>query len=248
MSTINILEEKFHVTSSDTDFTKTLKPGALINMLIQIAWHHANILDFGTDLLHKENLVWVLSRIHVKINHFPFWNEELFFSTWPKGIRRLFYLRDFEVCDSQNNIVARATSEWLLIDSKSKRPKLIHPENNIFQQNKDKHALTNEVPVLETIDPETSRFSNTVKYSDLDLNRHLTTTRYIDWMTDTFDIEFLSKHKCKEIVANFLREIPYNETVDILRSESKDATHYNFAFRKPQESNDFFRGKLCFKS
>jgi len=246
MSTKNILEEKIHVTSADTDFTKTLKPSALINMLIQVAWHHAEILGFGIDLLHRENLIWMLSRIHVKVHSYPCWNEILSLSTWPKGIRRLFYLRDFEICDSQNNIVARATSEWILIDIKTKRPKLFQPENNIFHQNKDKHALKNEVPLLETIPSGFETFCNKVHYSDIDLNQHLTTTRYIDWMMDTFDIGFLRKNKCKEIITNFLREIPYNETVDILRSKKDGAVCYDFTFRKPQESKDFFRGKLCF--
>lgn len=241
-----ILKENFQITSADTDFSKTLKPSGLINMLIQAAWHHAEILGFGVDMMHRESLVWMLSRIQAKIYLQPLWNENLSIITWPKGIRRLFYIRDFEVHNSLNSIVAHATSEWLLIDVKAKRPRLYNPENNIFNKNKGKHALMNVVPILESTNINAESFSNRVTYSDVDLNRHLTTTRYIDWMMDTFSMDFHSRNKCMGLTLNFIREIPYDEKVDIQRSEDNSSNCFSFAFKKHATEKDLFRGHLCF--
>ena len=241
-----IHEEHTQITSADTDFTKILKPGSLINMLIQIAWHHAEKLGFGMEFLHREELVWMLSRMHIKIYDYPSWNEHLSFTTWPKGIRRLFYLRDFEAYGLKNHLMAQATSEWLLIDLKTRRPKLFNPENNIFNQNKDKHALMNEVPVIQDLNEKYETFNNTACYSDLDLNQHLTTTRYIDWMLDTLPIELLRRNKCKELIVNFIREVHYNEQVEILRSGDEDSKTFQFAFRKSGDAKDLFRGQVSF--
>ena len=241
-----ILKENFQITSADTDFSKTLRPSALINMLIQVAWHHAEILEFGVDMMNRESIIWMLSRMQIRIYLHPFWNDNLSITTWPKGVRRLFYLRDFEVHDSLDRLVAQATSEWILIDVKAKRPKLYNPENNIFNQNKDKHALKNAVSVLDAINTDAESFSNQVKYSDVDLNQHLTTTRYIDWMMDTYSMEFHSKNKCKALILNFIREVPFSEKVDIQRTKDNSINCFHFGFKKPDGEKDLFRGQLCF--
>ncbi len=241
-----ILKENIQITSADTDFSKTLRPSSLINMLIQVAWHHAEVLEFGMDMMHREGLVWMLSRMQTKIYQQPFWNDSLSITTWPKGIRRLFYIRDFEVHDSQNRLVAQTTSEWLLIDIKVKRPKLYNQESIIFNQNKDKHSINNAVPILEAIGGDAESFSNQVNYSDVDLNQHLTTTRYIDWMMDTFSMDFHAKNKCKALILNFIREAPYNEKVEILRFNDQTSNCFDFSFKKPEGEKDLFRGQLCF--
>lgn len=243
-----ILEEIFPVTSADTDFTKTLRPSSLINMLIQIAWHHAEMLGFGMTFLHDYNLVWMLSRMHIKIYSRPFWNSDLKLSSWPKGIHRLFYLRDFEVLNTLGKKVAEATSEWLIIDLSTRRPKLYQPENNIFQENKDRHALSDLVPNLKTGESKYEGFVNKVVYSDIDLNYHLTTTRYIDWMLDTLDMAFHEKKFCIEIIMNFIKEVPFGEEVSIYRYRSAPDEIYSFEFQSMDRKQIFFRGQLRFTS
>lgn len=243
-----IIEESMQVTSADTDFTKTLRSSSLINMLIQIAWHHAEKLGFGMEFLHTNGLVWMLSRMHLKINSKPFWNSHLQLQTWPKGIHRLFYLRDFEVSDKLNQTIAKATSEWLIIDLKTKRPKLYQPENNIFQENKNKHAIENNVPNLKTPSSEFAIYNNRVVYSDIDLNNHLTTVRYVDWMMDTFELEYLEKSLCEDIVINFIREVPFGTEVIIKRFELSPNKKYSFEFLSNDMTQIYFRGQLQFSS
>lgn len=243
-----ILDESSRVTSADTDFTKTLRASSLVNMLIQIAWHHAEILGFGMDFLHSNELVWILSRMHIKFYSKTSWNNKLRLSTWPKGINRLFYLRDFEVEDDSKNSVARATSEWLIIDLQTRRPKLYQPENNIFQENKDRHAITSLVAVLKCPDSKYSAFSNKVVYSDVDLNNHLTTTRYIDWMMDTFDLKFFEMVSCTDMILNFLREIPFGSKVLVRRYELEPNKNYLFEYLSSDEGQVYFRGQLQFST
>jgi medium-chain acyl-[acyl-carrier-protein] hydrolase len=243
---IPILSEDTLVTSADTDFTRTLKPGALVNFHIQVAWHHAQNLGFGIDFLHENALVWMLSRMHIKIYCYPHWDEYIKLQSWPKGIRRLFYLRDFRFFDQQNNIISEATSEWLIINLASRRPKLYNPDHNIFQENTGKHALEGEVPVLSTPMSEADIFANKVVYSDVDLNQHLTTTRYVDWMFDCFDLDFLKQNPYSELVLNFIKEIPYGSKVEIRRFSPVNDSNYYFEFIGPENNLVFFRGMAGF--
>ena len=97
-----VLIEQFPVTSADVDHTRKLKMSAMVNIFIQIAWHHAEKLGFGIDFLHEHGLVWMLSRLQLKLGHQPSWNEQITASSWPKGIRRLFYLRDLLFKNSED--------------------------------------------------------------------------------------------------------------------------------------------------
>jgi medium-chain acyl-[acyl-carrier-protein] hydrolase len=239
-----ILREEFIVTSADCDHSRQLKVSSLVNMFIQIAWHHAEKLGFGIDFLHGNGMVWMLSRLQLKFGEQPNWNENIKASTWPKGIRRLFYLRDLHFEDSKGSKIVEGTSEWLMIDLKARRPKLYQPENNVFKQNLDRHALSGEIEVIEMPSSSPEEFNRLVHYSDIDLNHHLTTTRYIDWMFDTFSPDYIAENKPKGLVLNFIREIPCNTEVLIKRHNEKRC--YLFEFAAPHEKQVFFRARLDF--
>lgn len=240
------LKESYIVTSADIDFRKRLTPSNLVNIFIQIAWHHAEALNFGIDFMHKNHTVWMLSRLHIKIMQDATWNEKLEVFTWPKGINRLFYQRDFEVYNTNQEKMAAGTSEWLIIDIQARRPKLFQADHHIFNPEYIKHAIDSHVPVLNTPEINGEIFTRTVRYSDIDLNEHLTTTRYIDWMFDTFEPEYLTSRSCKELIVNFTREIPYGSPVKIVRYNINDGKNYLFEFFHPEQNQLFFRGSLAF--
>jgi acyl-ACP thioesterase len=241
-----IQKETYPITSADIDFTKRTKVSSLTNLFIQSAWHHAESLGFGIDVLHKHECAWMLSRLQIRLFKTPSWNEMISIHTWPKGIHRLFYQRDFKVFTIDQSEVACGTSEWLIIELKTKRPKLIHADYHIFNPDQVMHAIDSPVPVLQAPSTLPEIFTRQVMYSDMDLNSHLTTTRYIDWMFDTFDTEFLSSNSCREVAVNFLREIPHNTAVSIARYKSVGNTSYFFEFSNLENNMVFFRGQLIF--
>jgi medium-chain acyl-[acyl-carrier-protein] hydrolase len=242
-----ILEEKFLVTSADNDFKGNLRVSSLVNMFIQIAWHHAEELGLGINYLHQNHLAWVLSKLYLKIDSLPQWNDTLKLVTWPKGIHRLFYLRDLEVFNDAGHRIACATTEWLLIDTKTKMQKLQGPEEEIFSKNKDNHAIDGLVEDLSPLAVNSTSYLLKTSYSDIDLNRHLTTTRYIDWMFDTFNMDYHKMYQCNEVILNFIREVPYGVEVSANRISHSDKNCHEFEFTRKDEKQVLFRGRLQFK-
>lgn len=119
----------FEVSSADTDMFARLRLSAMANMLIQSAINSADILGFGFNGLREHNLFWVLSRLVIEIQKPLMWYDKQWVETWPKDLERILYLRDFLIRDGKDNVVAKATSGWLAIDLKSKRPKQIEGIN-----------------------------------------------------------------------------------------------------------------------
>ncbi len=235
----------FEVTSADTDMEARLRLGALVNFLIQSAIRSADSLGFGFRGIRTQRLFWVLSRLTVKINR-PFtWYEPLEVETWPKDIERIIYLRDFNVRDGEGKPVILATSGWLAVDLESRRPKKIdNTHADMFSILHDKHAL--ELPP-EKLMPADGEDTYEIKstYFDLDLNKHVTSSRYVDWMMDTFGPDFHKSHYPSALSVNYLKETMPGETMRISRRKEREDT---FLFEGTNLSSDTtaFRGKIVF--
>jgi acyl-ACP thioesterase len=209
------LKTKYKVTSADTDMFSRLKPGSLVNYLIQSAISSAENLGFGFSDLKQEHLFWVLNRLSIEIYRPVNWNEEIEVETWPKNIERIFYIRDFFVRDAQNKVIAKASSAWLAIDLITKRPGNFNKEKmELFTALKDINALQYSPEKLGAIKKQ-SETHITPTYFDIDLNKHVTSTRYVDWMMDTFSIDFHKENYPKTLSINYMKETMLGETITL---------------------------------
>lgn len=59
-------------------------------------------------------------------------------------------------------------------------------------------------------------------FSDLDMNNHITSMRYLDWAADTFDYEYLNTHLVQSVDINFNHELPINTETTLLRQQTND--------------------------
>jgi len=235
----------YHITSADTDMNSRLRLGSLVNLLIQSAISSADSLGFGLRMLRHQKLFWVLSRLTVEIYKPLTWYQSGEVETWPKNLDKILYLRDFLVRDNDHQIVTKATSGWLAVDLETKRPKTfdgIHAL--IFNQLRDKHAL-NTLPEKLLPVKEGEVFEVKTGFFDIDLNGHVTATRYIDWMMDTFSIEFHQINYSKKLSINFLHETMPGETIILTRTTGDEKSFAFEGFNKT--SNTFvFRGFIEF--
>lgn len=247
---INPLEElalhsNFKITSADADMEARLRIGALCNYLIQSAINSADKLGFGYGGIRQQNLFWVLSRLTIEILK-PFgWSEKIDVETWPKDIDGIFYLRDFLIRDESQSIITRATSGWLAIDIETKRPKkvdAIHAE--MFIHLKNKHALEQLPEKLNSLSSGDSFDINSTFY-DLDLNKHVTSTRYIDWMIDSFPYDFIRENYPKSLTVNFIKETMLGDKIRIIRNQSA-YNEFQFEGTNITKNTTAFRGKICF--
>ncbi len=239
------LYSAFKITSADTDMYMRVKLGGVVNLLIQSAINSAESLGFGFRGLRKQQLYWVLSRLTVEIYQPLAWNQEVEVETWPKTIEGLLYMRDYIIRDKSQNIIARATSGWLAIDAETKRPKLLDGvAAEMFVFLKDKHALK-ELPEKLPATNEGVVFEVQSGYFDFDLNRHVTSTRYVDWMMDTYNVDFHKIHYPKKLSINFMKETLPGDSINILRG-SHNGLQYNFEGTNQAQKTVAFRGKIEF--
>ncbi len=236
----------FSVTSADTDMYSRLRLGGLINFLIQSAIQSADDLGFGFGDISRQKLFWVLSRLTLEIYRPLEWYEEVEVETWPKDVERIIYLRDFVVRDKNKKVVARATSGWLAVDLETKRPKRIEGVGaDFFTHLNEKHALEKSPEKIGPVKEAGDAFEIQSSYYDIDLNRHVTSTRYIDWMMDTFSIDFHEQNYPSGLSINYMKETKPREIIRLNRTET---AKNRFLFEGDNVGADTtaFRGKIEF--
>ncbi len=239
------LTTKYEVSSAETDMFGRMRLSAFTNLLIQSAIKSADSLGFGWKGMNEQQLFWVLSRITVQISKMPKWYDKISIETWPKDIHKILYLRDYFVRDADDNIIAKATSAWLALDYKTHRPKHVSSEYiGQFTLLKDKHAIVTLPEKLPETEGEIVNEINT-DYFDIDMNKHVTSTRYIDWMTNTFSPEFHETNSVRSLSMNYMKETSLGSTISLAKEQS-EKNQYHFEGKNIQANSIAFRGKLVY--
>ncbi len=181
-----VFRKRFEVHSYDTDTTMQLSFAGLARYLQDIASFHADRLGLGYDYLLTENKAWVLRQLKIATSGRARWKDTVLIETWPKMPDRLLAWRDFLVFDGQGRQIAKATSAWLLIDMKNRRPLRMDPQ--MFEKyHFRKMDVFEEKPApLPKTDPGEKVYETTVRYSRLDMNDHVNNAEFTGWVTDAW--------------------------------------------------------------
>ncbi|MHC4309265.1 MAG: acyl-[acyl-carrier-protein] thioesterase, partial [Planctomycetota bacterium] len=139
--------------------------------------------------LNEINGYWVLSNIRIEINLLPKWNDEVTIRTWPSGITRLIATREFVGKTQDGRELFRASSEWMILNKDTNRPKNL----SVLNMNSlavGPKVIEKEIERLKPIDDYTQVGQVPVPYSSIDLNGHVNNTEYVRWGLDALRAKF----------------------------------------------------------
>ncbi len=242
MNCNNIYEQKFKILSFLIDNKSQLKPYYLLSYLQEVAWAHVNEYNIGWDYLNHCNKFWAIIRYHIIIERMPKWNEEVILQTWGKPYGNLLQPRDFEMIDSNKNIIIRATSSWVILDKTTGKPQKLDDYKFKYFENKEKNAIFECAPKIEKTNFFNSPVIKQVVYSDLDINQHVNNARYFQWTMDEFSSEFHMKYELKEIFVNYIAQAKSGESYAVNYQEIKPGT-FNTLIFSPDDNREFCRIK-----
>lgn len=215
------LSRSYRIPSAGCDAARRLPPSSLVSDIIDLAVAHADAIGVGFDAMEPHGIMWVLGRLSIETSRWPAMFDEFSLTTWVEGVNRLFSERDFEI--NVNGITAGyARTVWSAIDLKTRRSASLSPvtEGLSYVADKDRACPIDRAPRLGApAEPDSAR-SYTFVLSDLDLNRHVTTTRYVDLMVDNIPLDLYDRSRIARIDLAFHREARYGDQVDILSAHS----------------------------
>jgi len=209
----NIWQETYQIRSYEVDCYHRLSVLAIFNFMQEVASRHAEALGVSIQQLLSENYTWLLSRLKIRIVSSPAWKDRIVLRTWPSGTRRLFALRDFEILNKDNQLVAEAISAWLILDVQKRRPVRIGPFVERLKPLEVDHILPDALDKLPGLDVRTHEKEFVVRHRDLDINQHMNNVSFVEWMVESVPARVLNTSVLAELEINFLAEAFYDDHV-----------------------------------
>ena len=214
----------YRVDPQDVDFTLRATLSSLANTVLSVAGIDAQRKGFGTDVLNRDNISWVLLRMAMEFDRRPEQYTDFEVTTWVSDYARMMSTRNFTVGDAGGRIFGRVVTQWCMIDLTSRRP--VDLTTPAVAATYGRYLVDAPSPAdaprrITSVAPQRER-SHEVVYSDIDFNRHVNTLRYLDMMLDMLPIESFAGERAVRMDINFKRECRYGQTLTI-GHERRDA-------------------------
>lgn len=216
----------YTVEPFDTDFTNHLSWSVLGRRILSTATFHAQKRGFDQLTLDGTPHLWVLSRLVVEMDTWPTVGDTYNITTWVKDRFRQFTTRYFDITDGQGNLMGQALTIWAMINSKTRLPADL---GTLFGDTFDPY-LDAERPCnirrgsrirVESTVPTCSR---TVRYSDIDINGHLNSIRYIEYLLDCFPQQRYEQETVHRLEMDYCAEGRISDQLDIYLDNKDDGT------------------------
>ena len=237
-----IWKEQRLIDSFDVDALGRLRPQSLFAYLLNAAWKHTRGTHYGHDEMSRRNLMWMLIGVKILIHRLPRWGEPITIETWGKNIVKFYALRDFAVTSEAREKLVSATSSWMILDRNRGRPQRLDPKSDTFPWQTQREELETNLDKLPELNGgnEMARFG--VHFSDIDVNRHVNSTKYIQWIIDSHSYEYLEATQVRSIELRFLSEAVSNDEVAVISEATAD--HEMCSVRRIGDGKELCRARL----
>jgi len=238
----DIWREQRLIESFDVDTLGRLRLQALFAYLLNSAWKHVKGTSYGHDELSVRNLMWVLVQMQFLIRRLPKWGETITIETWGKKIKRLYALRDFAITSQTDEKLISASSSWMILDRTSGRPQRIEWNSDTFPGQPEREEIRDNLEKVTELrcGKELARFR--VRFSDIDVNRHVNSTRYLQWMMDSHSCEHLETTEVETMELRFLSGALAGDEVIVLSEGTKDQEL--FSVRRAGDDKELCRARI----
>lgn len=214
---------EFSLTAAEVNSQREMPLSRLVTTIIDVATAHANKLGIGFDRMIREGISWVLSRLTVEMEESPSVNRAYRMTTWIENTNRLFSDRNFEMTDTATGrVILRAHSTWMAVNMATRRPGDLTPIWKDFDMTDGAPSGIDNGGKLSPLSGADSELTYTFAVSDIDVNRHVTTRRYIDLITDLWPLEFYDANRISRFEVAFKHEARYGETATASRVGRND--------------------------
>lgn len=213
---MDICSKNYTVTLPDVGENNRLTNKGMLRMLQEIACVHSDLEGFGVNDSTSTGYAWLLLNWKLQVFSRPIWNTKLTINTWSSKHTLVAFYRDYEILDENNNLVAIATSKWVLFDFNKNGIAKLTDEIESRYTHVDKHVF--DVPMNEKLrEPENSTLvSNyTVCRRDIDTNHHVNNLNYLDFAYEAIPENIFFNSDFKNVEIMYKHEAKLGETLNL---------------------------------
>ncbi|MBF0786479.1 MULTISPECIES: acyl-ACP thioesterase domain-containing protein [unclassified Streptococcus] len=199
-------QETLTLSFDMVDVRQELKIPSFLAYCLALSNRQSELLGRGEkEIFEQYGLVWVVTDYEADISHLPRYQETITIETEASSYNTFFCYRTFRIYDVKGNLLIKIFAYFVLIDFETRKVRPI-PEELIapYQAEKVKKvARTPKYGILE----EATEQEREVRYFDIDLNGHVNNSKYLEWMYESLDYEFLSTHRPTYFQLKYIKEV-----------------------------------------
>lgn len=213
--------KEFIIPYYDCDKTGSVRPVALIEYLVETSSLQSDHLGVGFKELMEKNYGWILSRWKIKLYTYPRAMDKIKIETWTSGFNKFYAHREFNVYDKNKNLLAKASTLWIFMDTQRQRPTRIPAElyenyNPVEMKNfSDFYKFHNEFKRDLSMDFR-------VRKTDIDYNEHVNNAKYLNWFLEPLPLEVDEDYYLSELDIYYKKEVKYNHVIESKISHKRE--------------------------
>lgn len=214
-----IHEHTYYLTAAECDASGRMSLTLLVERIIETATEHANILGIGYEDLKQYHIGWVLSRLSVEMARAPRFNSRYMFKTYINDLNRLYSTRTHELYAENDRgemeHIGAVCTVWVAIDTENRTAadlSVIHARECVCPDS--------PCPVLPMRHIKTDRTfvnigSYCFRYTDIDINGHVNSVRYLDSIMQARSMKWHLEHEIARFDIIYQHECHYGNNVEI---------------------------------
>lgn len=225
-----IYTDTFKLESFNGDFSGRANFQTYFNLMQEIAIRHAHDKGFGTTNMHARKMMWVVTRyelqLEAQVADTCRWRDEITIETWSRGLVDTYAYREFILyknIQGQKTLLGKASSSWLAIDMKERKPVPFMDESIEKNCIKDKTSgvVARKVNFSNGDSTEMALGEIIVRNSDLDSNNHTNNTKYVQWVYDSLTQAQIKELPRNGFAINYSAEALLGDHVFLFKKENK---------------------------
>ena len=244
VDTYPIYVEPFHV-----DFTGHIFMGVLGNHLLNAAGNHSQRRGWGIGALNESSHTWVLSRLSIEMTELPCQYEHIEIKTWVESVIKLFTNRNFAIQRPDGTPLGYARSTWAMIDMTTRKPCDLL---SLYDGDILRYVVDEADNVCPIAGHGRFRFRNAEKvrsihtyYSDVDINGHINSIKYIEHILDLFSRERFEQQSLRRLEIAYKAEAYMGDTLCFYQQPVSE-DEMDIEVRK-NDNETVCQAKICFK-
>lgn len=229
--------ESFHC-----DFKHQLQMGHLGNYLLNAADFHSSDRGFGMRYLNTINKTWVLSRLCIEMTEMPLQYNHFFVETWVENAMKYFTKRNFRIEDKETGRdLGYGRSVWALIDLDTRQPLDLYDVNDgkiVEWVHKEKECPIATPGRVKMSDSAVHVATIDTCYSDVDVNGHINSVKYIEHILNLYTLDFHKQHFLKRFDIAYVAESHCGDKLNFYKEILSDEEEAIRITKSPADGGD----------
>ncbi len=223
---LDFLEKSYNLGAGEIDPFGVCRPSAIHGFLQDAATLHAEELGVAREgLIERHGVFWLLVRIGYTLSRPALYGQTLTVRTWHRGVEGALFYRDFDLL-ADGDPIGEGVSAWAVVDWTTHSLRRMVSLSFITELGQSAQPAKKPLPRLTAPPSLTPAGLREIRYSDLDVNRHLNNVRVSDIVCDALALTAHERAFVSSVQISYRAQSVVGETLRLSRGELPDGRSY----------------------